>query len=338
MMKRSRRLMFILAALTIPPVVIFAAVFMLDLYLHQRYEMSAGLNKRGYRGPVLGRKRANEARVAVVGGSTAFGYGVTWDNAFPALLSARLNESLRPSRQVSVANLGYNNEGAYSFKYTLSDFLYLEYDTVLIYTGYNDLGGANTQVYRHQSPVFRLTGYMPILPVVLREKAMALRAGGDLEGAYAGKVAFSASRQDRTAAAVLDTTVGVLKALEGQLGRLSAERPASNALHEDSCAARWQFYCQQVYEATLFGVTHDKEVLIVTEPYISDSHVEQQSAMANMILGRFRGNPRVRYVNLGPVVDLKDGSLAWDGMHLTIAGNRKVADSLARFLVETLGS
>jgi hypothetical protein len=287
---------------------------------------------------VLGRKRANELRVAVVGGSTAFGYGVTWENAFPALLAAKVNEFTLPSRQVSVANLGYNNEGAYSFKYTLNDFLDLNYDTAVIYTGYNDLGGPNTQVYRHQSAVFRLTGYMPIMPVVLREKAMALRAGGDLEGAYAGKVAFNAGRQDRAAAAMLDTTVGMLKALEGQLGRLSADRAAGESAQDGTCPARWQFYCQQVYDATQFAVRHGKKVLVVTEPYIADSHVEQQSAMASMISRRFEKNPRVKYVNLGRVVNLKDPAFAWDGMHLTIAGNRQVAESLARPLLELLGS
>ena len=335
-MTRSKRLLFILVALAIPPIVLLAALFSLDVYLHHRYAQSAGLNTRGYRGPVLARKRPGELRIAVVGGSTAFGYGVTWQNAFPALLAAKLNE-IKPSRPVTVANLGYNNEGAYSFKYTLSDFLYLDYDLAVIYTGYNDLGEANTQVYRHQSPVFRLTGYMPITPVVLREKAMALRAGGDLEGAYNGKVAFNAKPKDRAAAAMLDTTVGVLNALEGQLGRLTVNHPATELSHDGSCPPRWQFYCQQVYEATQFAVMHGKKALVVTEPYISDTHVEQQTAMANMIARRFAGNPRVRYVNLGRTVDLKDPSLAWDGMHLTIAGNRKVADALAPATLDFLG-
>jgi hypothetical protein len=167
---------------------------------------------------------------------------------------------------------------------------------------------------------------------------MALRAGGDLEGAYTGKVAFKAGRQDRATAAMLDTAVDMLKALEGQLGRLSADHVAGESAEDGTCPPRWQFYCQQVYDATQFAVTHGKKALVVTEPYIADSHVEQQSAMANMIARRFEKNPRVKYVNLGRVVNLKDPSLAWDGMHLTIAGNKKVAEALAPVLIEFLGT
>ena len=38
-------------------------------------------------------------------------------------------------------NLAYNNEGAYSFRFTLGDYLYLDYDLAILYEGYNDLMG-----------------------------------------------------------------------------------------------------------------------------------------------------------------------------------------------------
>ena len=41
--------------------------------------------------------------------------------------------------------------------------------------------GPNLVVVREQSPIFRATGYFPILPLAFREKAMALRSGGDIE-------------------------------------------------------------------------------------------------------------------------------------------------------------
>ena len=44
---------------------------------------------------------------------------------------------------INVLNLGFNNEGAYSFKYTLKDYDYLDYDEVVLYSGYNDLSGEN---------------------------------------------------------------------------------------------------------------------------------------------------------------------------------------------------
>ena len=73
-----------------------------------------------------------------------------------------------------------------------------------------------------------------------------------------------------------------------------------------------------------------KRVLVVTEPYISNEHVAQQVAIANMLSVRFAGNPNVQYLNLGTAVDLRDTSLCWDGMHLTQEGNRRIAAALVQ--------
>ena len=54
-----------------------AALLALDLYVHAKFDDYAGTNIWGYRGSVVGTKQDGERRVAVVGGSTAFGYGVT---------------------------------------------------------------------------------------------------------------------------------------------------------------------------------------------------------------------------------------------------------------------
>ena len=56
-----------------------------DLILHRRAERSAGLNRYGYRGPVVGGKAPGELRVVMLGGSTVFGYGVAWNESIPAL-------------------------------------------------------------------------------------------------------------------------------------------------------------------------------------------------------------------------------------------------------------
>lgn len=77
-----------------------------------------------------------------------------------------------------------------------------------------------------------------------------------------------------------------------------------------------------------------KRVLIVTEPYISDKHVEQQRALEGMLTKRFAGQADFRYLNLGRTVDLRDESLCWDGMHLTEEGNRRIAQALAQPVVE----
>ena len=137
-----KRVVFALLAAVLSVFVSAVGLLAADLYLHRRYERSAGLNVWGYRGPTVGRKQTGEQRIVYLGGSTAFGYGVRWEEAIPAQLEKKLNEKQGGgSRRVSVVNLAYNNQGAYSFKFTLDDYLSLNYDVVCLYEGYNDLAG-----------------------------------------------------------------------------------------------------------------------------------------------------------------------------------------------------
>src|SRR5689334_15479584 len=135
--------------MTLSLVMIMGLLLVADLIVHHRAEKSAGLNRYGYRGPVIGRKQPGELRVAMVGGSTTFGYGVAWNESIPAYLESKLKQRL--GRPVSVVNLGFNNEGAYAFLPNLQDFAYLDYDVIILYEGYNDLGGderPNRSVFR----------------------------------------------------------------------------------------------------------------------------------------------------------------------------------------------
>ena len=155
-----------------------------DLFVHYRAERSAGLNRWGYRGPVASSKKQRRAARRHAGRQ----HGVRLRRAVGSIDSGAAREQLNASRPFSVVNLGFNNEGAYSFVPTLRDFEYLDYDIVVLYEGYNDMPGdegPNTSVFRHNSAVYRLTGYFPILPLYLDEKAMMLRYGGDLGAAYA---------------------------------------------------------------------------------------------------------------------------------------------------------
>src|SRR5262245_14057925 len=230
---------------------VFAGVFALalggDLYVHRKTERLSGVNIWGYRGPTIGRKQPGEHRLVVLGGSTAFGYGVHWDEAFPAHLEAALKPLSRGRAPVTVVNLGMNTEGAYAVKYNLADYERLGYDTAIFYEGYNDAGLAtNSVVVRRASPVFRLIGYYPMLPLYLREKAMALRAGGDLAAAYEGKTVFKPNLAQRSTAQALEASVKVSRALSDQLERLaesSAVRRDASPMRDLGCWAPWEFYC-----------------------------------------------------------------------------------------------
>lgn len=347
-LSRRRRIVYGLAAVAIALGLPFFALLGADIYLHGRYAKSAGFNVWGYRGPVASRKRADEYRVALLGGSAAFGYGVNWDEAIPAVLERNLaGRTVGPFRRLTTVNLGYNNEGAYSFKFTLEDYLFLKYDLACLYEGYNDMMGdprrPNLSVFRHESPVFRLTGYLPIFPIVFKEKAASMLAGGDVGALYrldAPKTTFRPGLSTRTRAEVLRAAAEVGESLERQLGKVTAEPPRHiDDAASTQCKYPWQEYCRSMIVAIDFARQHGIQVLVVTQPYeigegLHIRHIEQQTELASMIERRYGNDPDVRYVNLGDSVDLGDPSLSYDHMHLTEGGNRRVAAGLVEPVVD----
>lgn len=335
-----RRVLSALGVLLVSAIVACLGVLALDVYLHTRTQDLAGVNIWGYRGTPVGRKQPGETRIVLLGGSTAFGYGLPSTESMPAFLERRLNADARANgRRFTVINLGAPGQGAHGFRFDLADYAYLEYDAALFYEGYNDLGSdgvpadvpqrasPNFLLWRRDSPVFKLTGYYPIFPLVFREKAMAMRAGGDLNAAYQGKeVVFRPNIASRATASALQTAAGIGDALEHQLGTLSKTSMAPST--DPACRERWRQYCGAVREAAAFALERGTRVLVITQPYVSDKHVEQQADLEAMLASRFGNDPKLRYVNLGHVVDLKDRAIAYDRIHLVASGNDRVAAEL----------
>jgi hypothetical protein len=337
---RRRRLAFaataVLLTIALPSMALLAA----DIYLHGRFQTSAGYNVWGYRGPAVGRKKPGEIRIAVLGGSSAYGYGVNWSEAMPVQLERAL--AARSSRRFTVVNLGYNNEGAYSLKFTLQDYAYLEYDVAILYENYNDLMNPpefpNLSVYRRDSPVFRLTGYLPIFPIVFKEKAAIMLHGGDAGALYrqSGKTTFSPSVANRAAAGVLNTTAEIGQSLERQLDRVTAEPPRRVVGGATSgCTYPWGVYCRSMLDAAEYAVAAGKRVLVVGQPYeagasLRPHHMEQQRELEAAVTRRFGGDERVRYVNLGTTVEVLDPAMSFDRMHLTPQGNVVIANALVQ--------
>jgi hypothetical protein len=283
----------------------------------------------------------------MLGGSTVFGWDVALEDTVPALLEGKLR-SVAPL--TSVVNLGFIGEGAHAFLPTLQDFAYLEYDVVCLYEGYNDLlgdGRPNTDLFRHQSPVFRLTGYFPILPLFLQEKAFALRHGS-VGAAYTSArgggtpTVFKTNLADRTSAAALEAAAAITVSLGRQLDRLSAEPlVASTTPPGAGCPAPWSHYCQSIAAAVRYAVAQGKHVLVIAQPRLKNDrgqrHAAQQEALQAMVLASFGSEPRVRFVDLGETVDLARTDLAFDGMHLNREGNTIVADALLRPVADAAG-
>src|SRR5215470_11017427 len=113
-----RRALVYLAALGTMAVAGVVALLALDVYLHWRTQYSAGFNVWGYRGDTVGRKKPNETRIIVLGGSTAFGYGLPSNESWPYFLEQELGTrraSLPAGGAVRVVNLGVPTDSAGTF-------------------------------------------------------------------------------------------------------------------------------------------------------------------------------------------------------------------------------
>jgi lysophospholipase L1-like esterase len=322
---KLRRIAIKVATTVVSTVVVISILWGADLYLHHKH----GINLWGYRGAAVGQKQPGEKRIVVLGGSTAWGFGLNVGQDFPGQLQRRFAERSRTEggASIQILNLASNSEGAYSFRYTLQDYDYLDYDVVLLYSGYNDLSQQNFYNFRHRSPIFIWTGYLPLLPTLAVDRISAWRRQRGKNEA----IVFAPPGPSDS-----ETSKQTSKSLQKELGPLTDSSQFATKTSDGTCPAQWQFYCQQIYDVTDSALRHGKRVLVVTEPYISDKHVEQQRALEAMLKQRFEGQAHLRYLNLGPAIDLKDKSLCWDGMHLTEEGNRRIAEALIQPVLEIL--
>ena len=337
--RASKRWLFVAGAIAVGLLLPFAALVALDVHVHHKFERGVLFNVWGYRGPVAGRKQPGEFRTAVLGGSAAFGFGVKWEDSMPARLEQKLAGHTPPIR---VVNLAYNGESAYSFPITMDDYAYLNYDMVLIYEGYNDLFGdpasPRQAVFRHESPVFRLTGYLPVFPIVAREKASVMVYGDTravYEHAHKTNTVFTPDLATRTTAEMLKSAASVGESLERQLGRVMSNPAPPAALRADGsgCSGTWAPYCQLMFATVAKARAQHKQVLVVTQPYllgekVRAAHQAQQREMADMLARKFGGDAAVQYVNLGDAVDVSNPEMSFDRMHLTELGNERIAAAL----------
>ena len=74
----------------------------------------------------------------------------------------------------------------------------------------------------------------------------------------------------------------------------------------DADCGRWSQDRGAIQDAVEHALAHHQQAIVMTQPFISDLHVEQQRALAGMLLRRFSGDARVRYVNLGRLLDVHD--------------------------------
>jgi hypothetical protein len=313
----------------------FAMVLVLaaDIYLHHRLAPYAAVNIWGYRGEVLGRKQPNEKRILMVGPSTVFGVGFPPEQALPAQLERQMQSRL--SFPVRVVNLGMPGEEAYAYRANVEDYRYLKPDAVIFYGDTNPIGRVARVVLRRNSPVFRLTGYYPIIHHAIREKAMLMQTG-TVTG-EPGKVVFRPGLAQRAGAATLEGAANVADYVQRMLGPL-ANSPDHPQVAAMTCRNEFSEFCDAMNDAVTYARSLGLRTLVVNQPYETPFQIQIQRALQVMLQERHGSDRDVRYLDLGNAIDLKDSTLTYDGVHLTPAGNAYMAGRLLEPALQLLGS
>jgi len=275
-----------------------------DLGAHRRVETLGGLNIRGYRGPLAHQRQPNELRIVCVGGTRAFGWGEPVSSTTVAAVRFELSRVLdvpdKPVMPIVAINLGRIGAPPESYTSTLEHFAYLRPDYIGIF---DDLGEPGPSRPFAASGVFVLTGYQPMLPLVLQEKGRLIRTravGAPLE--YAGDALAGADR--------------VLARVAGPRD----EAPPSASSPRD--------YASAIIRAIEAAHAQARGVVVVLSPV--DTGRQRRNLEALLALLSERGNPDwLRFVDLGNARELSEPSLRLDGFSFGANATSIAAQAIA---------
>jgi hypothetical protein len=292
------------AALFVQAVIISGLLITaLDVYAHKRTDGVAGLNIWGYRGPVTPQKQPNELRILLVGGTRAFGWGQDAFGTSSTLLRRLIMlETDRPGavlRPITVVNLGRIGASAHSYAGTLDHYAYLDPDLVCIY---DDLG-MPFDAGERRSGIFALTGYVPALPLVLREKGIRWRVGDVRRGYEPGASPDPATPWWRR-------TAGGALEFAGQLAQSVDETLASR---EPSLEPARTPYAQALVAAIDTAESHARGVVVVLSPAETAGQAETRRAVRDVLTPLLESRRTLRVVDLSDVPELTDPALRLDG-------------------------
>lgn len=339
---KSKNFIFGILTLVSTIIILLFLFLLIDLHYHKKYMYKWGLNYKGYRGKVVAKKEKNELRIVMLGGSTVFGYGVKYNETLSAYLEQELQKyfkSIGSDKKVSVINLGYNSEGVYAYYFNLIDFYYLNYDYVIIYTGYNDLGIGNTMVYRHSNFIFRYFGYMPIFPYLAREKIAAIQSNyykkkykSDNE-----RINFG-NRNMRVTATDISRKLVIYNNLDEIIKRLRTIKDLDFNI-DNLKTDKWSWVKFYMKKSIDFLLSKNKKIIIINQPYLNNDHIEQEKSLSNFFKKEYGTNNNFYYLNLGNVMNLNSELVTFDGMHLKAKSTQEMAavifKNILPFLTQT---
>jgi hypothetical protein len=324
-MNRSR----IVAAFAIQIIVVTGiAVVALDLYAHKRIETLAGLNIWGYRGVVARQRQPREIRLAVIGGTRAFGLGMpaSWTIATVVRQQVMLVTDRKGGEVRQVVALTLARPGALPDSYAkiLEHYAYLQPDYICIF---DDLGVGGAAPPEETSGVFARTGYWPALPLALREKGMLWRFGSVSAGyGRAASLPPQPSIVSRAAGVALQTAAAGLSGAD----RLIARRPEPRRPLDP------ERYAMEMMQAADAALAHARGVVVALAPAESPMQSANLSALLPRLSARLAATPRLRVVNLTGEPLLRDASQRLDEWNYGGDAIAAAARAIAPAMVELI--
>jgi hypothetical protein len=306
----------------------------LDVYAHQRVQSLGGVNVWGYRGPVAHARAASEIRIAIVGGTRAFGWGQPGTGLTTELRRQIMLTTDRPGaelRPIVVVNLGRLGAMPESYPATLDHYAYLQPDYVCIY---DDLGVAGSRA-NEPSAVFALTGYSPALPLVLREKGLVWRFG-DIKRGYAAArsdVVATGSFIRRAGGAILEGAGTALGAADRMLARIVTSSASDASRQIDSAS-----YVQSMTTAIDESHRRARGVVVVLSPAEKPEQVANARALDSRLKGELGSAAWLRIVDLGREAALSRADSRVDGWNFGGAATALVAERIAPAILSLIAT
>jgi hypothetical protein len=286
------------------------AIVAADLAAHKRVETLGGFNIRGYRGPVAHQRQPNELRIVFVGGTRAFGWGEPASGTTVAAVRFELTRVLdvpnKPLMPIVAINLGRLGAPPESYTSTLDHFAYLTPDYITIF---DDLGDPGPNRPFDASGIYALTGYQPVLPLVLQEEGRVTTRvlGAPLE--YAGDALAAADRG--------------LAHLAGERGDVPPSRSSPRE------------YASAMIRAIESAHVQARRVLVVLSPIDSEAQRRNMDALL-LLLSERRSPAWLRFVELRGAAALSDPSLRLDGFSFGATATSIAAQAIAPALLDLI--
>lgn len=274
----------------------------LDQYAHKRTQSMAGVNSWGYRGAVMPQRVPGELRIAVVGGDAAFGWGVAPGETTAAYLKLWVQTSLPAGsgRTVTAVNLGALGLPARNYADRIQQFRYLAPDLICLYLDPIDRRAAAT-LPPADSAIAAVTGYVPMLPLLLQEK---------------GKREIARGRS--LAGGVLSVTGRSLRATDRVIARLW--NGAATPLDADRSNA---------FAAALATALEAAAAVVIVLPMpFTEEEATGHAAARQFFERRALAEPRMRVVDLGAELTLADPDLRLDASNFGAGGHSLAARAI----------